>query len=72
MKRPAHYRLVYEPEWENPHGVIMTAALMLCDLCGKTIDSMGGPGSGQICEPCGDLVKRGLARGAIVWEENKE
>lgn len=48
---------------------IATAAFITCGLCGKAIDSMGGPGNGPICIPCGDIVKSGHARGAIKWDE---
>lgn len=48
--------------------LMASAALLTCGLCGNCIDGMGGPGSGAICIPCGDLVKRGAARTAIKWD----
>lgn len=48
---------------------IASAALITCGLCGDCIDGMGGPGHGPICIRCGDVVKRGEARGAIKWDK---
>jgi hypothetical protein len=47
---------------------LRSAALIVCGLCGECINGMGGPGNGSICMPCGDLVRRGAARGAIKWD----
>lgn len=44
-----------------------TAAVLSCGLCGGVIDGMGGPGDGAVCERCASLVRRGGAKGAIVW-----
>lgn len=49
--------------------VFASAALLTCALCGICIDSMGGPGDGAVCIPCGDLMRRGEARGAIKWDK---
>lgn len=49
---------------------LVTAALIICGLCGRTIDGMGGPGDGPVCIPCGDVVRSGQARGAIKWDAN--
>lgn len=48
---------------------IRTASVMDCGLCGACISGMGGPGDGAICIPCGDVVRRGEARGAIKWDK---
>jgi hypothetical protein len=46
-----------------------SAAVRSCGLCAKAISGSGGPGSGSICIECGDLVKKGQARGAIKWDD---
>lgn len=38
---------------------IVTAAVWSCALCGSTIDGMGGPGDGDLCIRCGDLLRGG-------------
>jgi hypothetical protein len=48
---------------------IQTAAFWDCALCGSLIATIGGPGDGEICIACGDFLKTGRARGAIVREE---
>lgn len=48
---------------------IASAALITCGLCSKTISGMGGPGDGPVCKPCGDALRRGELRGAVVWNE---
>lgn len=48
---------------------VTTRALLQCDLCGAVIDTSGGPGAGTLCSKCADLVKRGDARGCVVWED---
>jgi hypothetical protein len=60
-------RRVTIPPLQPGESRLTTAAVITCSLCGRTIDGMGGPGCGPICIPCGDLVKRGQARGAVVW-----
>lgn len=64
-----YYKLteVVVPEPSPNEFRIATAAVLLCALCGGTIDSSGGPGHGAICAPCGDAIKTGRARGAIKW-----
>lgn len=49
---------------------IASAAIMDCGLCGKIISGSGGPGNGPVCIECGDVVKRGEARGAIKWDQS--
>lgn len=67
-----YYRLV-EDETPPPNsGQIRTAALLCCGLCGSMIDSMGGPGSGVICERCGPYLKVGALRGCVTWEDDSE
>jgi hypothetical protein len=59
------------PDQKPGAMTLRTAALITCGLCGACIDGCGGPGSGQVCVPCGDVVRRGEARGAIKWDEPK-
>jgi len=55
--------------YERPgEFVIMTAAVMDCGLCGRTISGMGGPGDGAVCMPCGNELRRGALRGAVKWD----
>lgn len=52
---------------------IATAAVWSCQLCGDTIDGMGGPGHGEICVTCGDAIlgrKVRMVRAALA-PENK-
>lgn len=51
-------------------GQIATAAFIFCGLCGTSIDSMGGPGYGAICEPCGKELLRGSLTSCVVWDED--
>lgn len=60
--------LVIEPPKPGEFRIV-TAAVWACALCGGTIDGMGGPGNGEICERCAEVLKSGNARGAIVWEK---
>lgn len=54
-------------------GQIVTAAVLDCGLCGRTIDGMGGPGYGAVCSPCGEALIAGQLRGAVIYqEEGKE
>lgn len=65
-----YYRLekvIVAPVMEGDFS-FASAAIMSCRLCGCVIDSMGGPGDGQVCKPCGDLVRSGQAVGAIKWD----
>lgn len=48
---------------------LSTAACLDCRACGANINGMGGPGDCPICERCADVLRRGEARGCIVWEE---
>ena len=41
---------------------IVTAAVWSCALCSTTIDGMGGPGNGELCIRCGDLIKSGKVK----------
>jgi hypothetical protein len=60
------------PDPEPGEFRIASAALLTCGLCGTTIDGSGGPGDGPICIPCGNVVRRGQARGAIKWSESAD
>ncbi|WP_411508244.1 hypothetical protein [Brucella anthropi] len=51
-------------------GGLRLPALLCCGLCSEVIDSMGGPGWGVVCEHCGDELKAGRLRGAVVWEDD--
>lgn len=64
---PAHYTLTLVPERDTT-GQFMSAAILDCALCGEIIDGMGGPSDGSVCKRCGDLMKTGATRSAIVWE----
>lgn len=44
---------------EFPEERVLTSAIWSCQLCGETIDSMGGPGDGEICVKCGDDIMNG-------------
>lgn len=41
---------------------IATACVWSCILCGSMIDGMGGPGDGDLCLRCGDLIKGGKVK----------
>lgn len=38
----------------------------------KTISGMDGPGDGSICKACGDALRRGELRGAVIWKETPD
>jgi len=44
-----------------------TAAMWSCATCGEAIAGMGGPGNGEVCVRCAELIRSGRARGCIVW-----
>jgi len=69
----SYYRLerVDVPDPMPDEFRIVTAAVMSCQTCGRTIDDMGGPGE-YVCIPCGDVIKNGQARGAIKWEPARD
>ena len=46
-----------------------SAAIISCGLCGSMIDGMGGPGNGVVCIRCGDELRHGRLRSAVVWDE---
>lgn len=48
---------------------IATAAVWSCAICPTVISGMGGPGNGELCIACGDLIKRGKLK--LVAEANK-
>ena len=54
---------------ELKKGCIVTACCRVCDTCGTMISGMGGPGSGSICVPCGDVLRSGQARSVIDWSQ---
>lgn len=64
-----YYALKFIEPQPNVQGKLrlMTAAVMTCGLCGRTISGMGGGGI-YLCKPCGDVVASGQAQHAIVWE----
>jgi len=64
--------LVEIPDPKPGEFVIRTAAVWPCALCGRPIDGMGGPGDGEICVPCGDLLRSGKVRGAIIYDEDSK
>jgi hypothetical protein len=65
-----YYELV-KRSYDVSNARLATAAFRSCGTCGSTIDTMGGPGSGSICMPCGDFIKSGQAKGCIVFDEVK-
>jgi len=75
MSDTVFYRLVKETISHTP-GCLVTAAVWSCQLCGETIDGMGGPGSGEICVKCGDDILAGrvkydrAARAAYLGEKD--
>lgn len=56
-----YYELVKRKIEEEPENgfSIVTAAVWSCSLCADMIDGMGGPGNGEICVKCGDLILSG-------------
>ena len=66
-----YFELVERNTPKPNSGMIRTAALMCCGLCGDVIDTMGGPGCGTVCERCAVELKAGRLRGAVIWEEDK-
>lgn len=54
---------------DDPNGFrFATAAILGCGLCGEVIDGMGGPGNGIVCIRCGDELRHGRLKTAVVWE----
>lgn len=49
-----------------------SAAFISCGLCRRTIDTMGGPGDGVICQECGDALKAGRLRGTVKWDKRED
>ena|ERR1700677_2247564 len=43
-------------------GMIQTASIWSCALCGNAISGMGGPGNGELCVPCGEALVAGSLR----------
>lgn len=41
---------------------IATACVWSCALCASVIGGMGGPGDGDLCIRCGDLIKSGKVK----------
>ena len=66
-----YYRLE-EAEIVRRKGQLVTQAFILCGLCGSAISSNGGPGSGSVCKPCGDLLRRGELRSCVDWSEAED
>lgn len=63
----SYYELVRIDLPASNGNTFLTAATIQCNLCGRMIAGMGGPGR-AICIPCGNLVEGGQARGAIKWD----
>lgn len=57
---------------EIKSGGIQTRAFRICGLCSRPISPSGGPGRGSVCLECGDALKAGQLRGAVVWEDESE
>lgn len=47
---------------------LKTAAVMICGLCGRMIDGMGG-GAPRMCIPCGDQFVAGKLVGCVKWDK---
>ena len=59
MAEIEYYQLVKHRIEEPAMGTfkISTAAIWSCAICRGTIDSMGGPGNGELCLDCGrDII----------------
>lgn len=67
MKKVAYYSL--EPVYEAAPGEfrVCNASVGFCCTCGGIATGMGGS-SGDVCLRCAEVLMRGEARGAIVWE----
>lgn len=67
-----YYRLerVVIPDPKPGKRRIVNAAVFSCQLCNKTISGHGGP-SEEICIECGDLLKKGELKGAVIYEDKK-
>lgn len=48
----------------------VTCELLSCAVCGGVIDGMGGPGNGEICERCADLITSKKLREMIDWRKH--
>lgn len=68
---PKHFKLREVSAYDDT-GMIATAAVMDCGLCGAVISGMGGPGNGVVCEPCGELLLQGALKGAVTWAKDGE
>lgn len=66
------YRLVRCDITKGTKNALVTQALVQCGLCGTTLSATGGPRSGSICKPCGELVMSGQARGAVSWCDHSQ
>lgn len=69
MSKPvAYYTLtpIYEPE--PGEFIIANASVGTCCTCGGIATGMGGS-SGDVCLRCAEVLMRGQARGAIVWDD---
>lgn len=66
-----YYELVRKtiPNPEPGEFLLVTAAIWACALCNETIDGMGGPGDGEICIPCGNLLRAGRCRNVVTWNQ---
>lgn len=67
MKKVAYYTL--EPVYEAAPDEfrICNASVGICCTCGGIATGMGGSRA-DVCLRCADVLMRGKARGAIVWE----
>ncbi|TWG90369.1 hypothetical protein L598_000700001260 [Mesorhizobium sp. J18] len=71
QKKPDFYSLVpvYPPD--PGEFVIANASVGVCGLCGGIATGMGGSDN-QICVRCAEVVIKGQARGAIVWDDQQK
>lgn len=74
MSGVTYYRIekAHIPEPKEGEVRFESAAFWNCALCGAVIKSTGGPGYGDICEPCGDALQAGKLVGAVVWSTEGE
>lgn len=66
-EKPDFYSLKEEFNAHPSVPMFASAAIISCGLCNTVIAGMGGPGNGCVCARCGDELRKGRLRGAVVW-----
>lgn len=69
-RKPEYYVLtpVYPPK--PGEFAISNASIGTCQLCGGIATGMGGSDR-AVCLRCAEVVMKGQARGAIIWEDGE-